>query len=787
MNSLSFFMYCRRHKFRTFLLAALITLVTLGLYVLVAVLDSFPLRVHSSYLTRVSRVYSASSHSLDPAVVSQLRKHPDVARVIFDNGLDMQSPILVGSDQVRLVGVREDDAAYLMGVFDLRLKEGRWFKPRTNEIVLVKEAVQALGLQLGDQIDRSINEDYYGAVPSPLVLVGILEGDPAAGSDSSVRVGFASYEYFESHEAYVSNSVNLLVVAQEGRKEALDGFLETEVVSTLTQVETFRELAELARQARSGLYLAFGLLNSIVALVVALIVGVINRIALAQRVGEFGLLHALGRHKSWLVRRLTFETAAVTGSGWIIGLLLSTLILNALKTGLYRSMGMELDVSNRAPLWFVLPIPLAVIAFTAWSAARVFTRFDAVAIIERGKLSMEDDGKRRAAWRSSIKPLSSRTFYGRHRRRAIILVVGTALMVLGVAFPSFIASVVTDAMRPYYEYLNYVGEISPVTEDTVDPGETAQIKQHPDIAHVIPAIPLELYIHIPPGGGTDINIWGVTEEHLPILMDVFDAQLMEGRPPRPRSNELVLSEAVALNRDLHVGDVIGRLVDGEDGADQTSFDDIPTEMEVVGILASGDLWLAFASYEYLASHALTASRPVHLLVVPVEGRKAIVDGWLKESLASSQTEVKTYDTEKRTHQEMTQRLVLLLVVLEAIIALVAAAALATLNFIFFAQRREEFGILSALGRSRVWLVLRAVRETGSTVLLAWLVSVAVYVSLLICAQAVIYTPRGLRLDLLNPTPWLFTLPIPLVVVGVSAGTTSWVLSKLDSVTIIERR
>jgi len=41
--------------------------------------------------------------------------------------------------------------------------------------------------------------------------------------------------------------------------------------------------------------------------------------------------------------------------------------------------------------------------------------------------------------------------------------------------------------------------------------------------------------------------------------------------------------------------------------------------------------------------------------------------------------------------------------------------------------------------------------------------------------------------LINPTPWLFTLPIPLVVVAASTSTIARMLSKLDPVSIIERR
>jgi hypothetical protein len=43
------------------------------------------------------------------------------------------------------------------------------------------------------------------------------------------------------------------------------------------------------------------------------------------------------------------------------------------------------------------------------------------------------------------------------------------------------------------------------------------------------------------------------------------------------------------------------------------------------------------------------------------------------------------------------------------------------------------------------------------------------------------------LNFLNLLPWLFTLPIPLAVIGVGAGTISRTLSRLDPVSVIERR
>jgi ABC-type antimicrobial peptide transport system permease subunit len=122
-----------------------------------------------------------------------------------------------------------------------------------------------------------------------------------------------------------------------------------------------------------------------------------------------------------------------------------------------------------------------------------------------------------------------------------------------------------------------------------------------------------------------------------------------------------------------------------------------------------------------------------------------------------------------------------------VVAAVAAFALAILSYFFFNQRQREFGTLHALGHSRRWLVLRTMGEAVTVIALAWLLGAVVCLAGLVYMRTILYGPYGLDLDLLNPAPWLFTLPMPLAVTAVSAGLVVWMLSRLDPVTIIERR
>jgi ABC-type lipoprotein release transport system permease subunit len=781
MNPLSPFTYYRRHKRQTILLVGLIILVTLGIYVMVGVLDSVMDTAYTTanYLTRLSYVYPAIGYSLDSAVELQIQTHPDVARVIPDNGILISWPSLFGGESLKVFGVAEADMQVLMDICNLQLKEGRMLEAHSNEIMLPEAITHILKLEIGDHIDRSINKDYYENVMEPLVLVGILKSDPSADSKPGILLGFVSHEYLDGHEMYAPRPSRLLVIAQEGHKTTVDGFLETTILSTDTEVETHGLVSAFYDDAIQLFHLVFGVVDCLVVVVIALVVGAVNQIAIKQRLAELGLLHAIGHHKNRLIRRLTLEMAFLAVVGWTAGLILSRVLFAWLKANLYEPMGMELNLANLSPIWFTIPIPLMAITAASFSVLRVFAQFNAVDIIERRKLSAEGGKRRRAVRRSSARPLSSRIFYLRHRRQGLMMVAITALMILGIAFPAFFISPIIDAQLPLNGYLHQVSVTSPEMDRAVDSTVATQINAHPSVGRIIPARGLNLRVKIL---ATDaaFRFYGVSENDLPFLFELYGVYLQEGRLPSPGSNEVILSEAVAMNRGLGVGDTFGRPVNELDSS-------IPTEMMVVGILAPSDLWLGFASYDFLESHELYSSQSVHLLVIPAEGRKVELDDWLEKDVASTQTNVLTYGMQYHEIQQAKRGILLACAALESVIAVVAAIAVGILNYIFFAQRLEEFGMLHATGHSRRWLVLRTVRETASVVGLAWLMGAAICVLGLILAQVTIYAAEGVNIDFSNPTPWLFTLPIPLVIIAASAGTIARKLSKLDPVSIIERR
>ena len=808
MNPLSPFTYYRRHRRAALLLLVLIGSLTLGVFVMVGVMStgsgSTFYRYH--YLTRLSRILAGQA--LDPGSVAQLRAHPDVATVLPENGLVINFPAYGGVHSRPVLGMSEADLPLVMAACDLRLKEGCLIEPRAAEVVLSQEIVRVLGLQIGDHIGHDINEDFYPTIVTELTLVGVLESVPSEARPE-IQAGFVSYEYIEGHEAYQPRLFNLLIIPREGRRVAVNDFAETLTDGSggtaSVRLETFEGETERWRQVEkvvSGMYI---LADGVVAVAAALVVGMVNQIAIAHRLPELGLLHAMGHEKRRLVRRLVLEMGAIVCVGWGSGLLLSVTLSLLLNTTPFAGGGPAIDLASPVPFLFTLPIPFAAVSWVGISVNRVLNRLDTIAIVERGKLSMEETnsnplrsaagaGRQRAA-HSALSPLSSWMFYLRHRRQGLALLLSTGLMVLGVAFPSFVSTMMTDATWPLLiSYSSHASIVSPApTYQAVDPAVLAQIRAHPGVAHVIPVRVLSMMVNAIPAE-SPLPVYAVREGDMQTLLDLYGLHVGEGEMVRPRSGQIVLTHALAQNRGLGVGDAVGRPIH--------KMDSMPTALTIVGLLDSTApglaerkgyhvptalRWVGFASYEFVEDHEQYSAAPMQSLVIPVEGHAAEVETWLEESIASPQVAVETFGTRYRYVQEFLRIALPLLAITESILAVVAAVALAILNYIFVTQRQDEFGILHAVGHSRVRLIARTLRESAGIAGVAWLIGAACCLVLVLGAQAIVYAPKGMSLDLANAVPWLFTLPIPLAVAAASAGTIGWTLSRLDPVAIIERR
>lgn len=790
MNPLSVWTFYRRHKRRAFLLLSLSILVTAGIYLMGALMWGVygeTGRANYMFLSKFSVVIPESlEDGPDPAVVAQLRANPDVTRVIPASAIWITVPGLMagGGSGFELWGLMEQDIPYILERCGAALKQGRMLEPRTNGLLLSDKVAANLGLKVGDTIHDSVDSDLYGSVVAPLQVVGILEGD--------VRLGIVSLEFLNNHERYGRFGNRFLVVPQQDRDAAVDDFLRGEIQTTRTDVLTLQKFNEqVMNEYLQGLLIMVPGI-AVVVIVFALVIVVVNWIALSRRWPELGIAHAIGLSRKWLVRRLTAETAALASVGWALGIGLSCLILYILKMTFFTPRGYDLTIVQLSVIGLTLPVPTAVSGFTFISVRRILSRLDPVAIIERGGQSQEGEQKQSKAASSSPKPLASVTFYKRHKRRAMFLISAMSLMIMAVVLVIFTLAAGSGAREPGLRYLSRLSIVrSTGAGDGLDPGTVAQVRIHPAVERVIPVAPRYhlLSIRIPPFMASEASPFGVYADDMAYLVELYDLEMKEGHLPRPHTNEMVIPEIIAQNRDLKIGDVIG----DPDHPAYPGAESLPAEFVISGIFARSaapkdENWLGFVSLEFLESHEAFHIRGVPpLIVVPKAGQKDTLDSWLEDELAGVGVSVLTYRQQIDRARKDARSEMLVFALLESVIALVAAIALAVLNYIFVSQRQSEFGVLHALGYGRLRLVWRTVRETAFTTGAAWGLSVILCLIGLLYLQFGMFAPLGLRLNFFNLTPWLFTLPIPVAVLVVITGTMVRTLSQLDPVSIIERR
>lgn len=785
MNPLSPLTYYRRHRQRTALLFGIICAGTAGLYLLGALslaIFYVPGHVGSTFLSNFAAVVPIDGTELDPTVVAQIRANPHVARLIpVKSGIEIEVPDPVRTDtDYYLLGLREADIPHVLKESELALVEGRFPQPRASEILLSRQLAAALNLQIGDTIDRSVEPDLYDDILEPMELVGIVAGD--------VRLAIIPYEYLNDHEMYRRKAVSALLVApKEGQLGALDDFLVNEIQSRQTAVQTLHLLREEIAEDNLEFTIYGTPISAMMTVVIAVVIGVISQIALAKRLSEFGILHATGHGKKWLTRRLALETSVLAAFGWAAGIALSWLILYLFKVAYFAPHGHELDPLNLTPLPLTIPVPLAVVGLTVLKARRVFARLDAVAIVERRELSTEK-GLSLKPSKSSPKPLAAVTFYRRHRRRAITLIGAMAAAIMMVSLLIFNFAITADAemagLKKWQQMSLIQSEAGPL-----DPGVATQLRAHPDVERVIPTVVIyPLSMSIPPFSEERIHTFALSAEDMAYLVELFALEIKEGHLPQARTNEIIISEVTAQNRNLKVGDAIGSY---ENPAYRNA-PVLPAELVVSGIFArpaapDDETWLSFVSLEYMDSHEDYAGLGRRLIAIPKAERKADLDQWLESELTNVRMSTVTYRQELAREQEMTRSLILTIAMIESAIALVIALSLAVLNHIFVSQRRSEFGVLNALGWHRLKLVWRTVRESAFTTATAWGFSIALCSIALLGLQIGVFAPLGLRFDFFNPTPWLSTLPIPIAVLVVASSTIARTLSRLDPVSTIEAR
>ncbi|MBZ9686548.1 FtsX-like permease family protein [Clostridium estertheticum] len=382
-----------------------------------------------------------------------------------------------------------------------------------------------------------------------------------------------------------------------------------------------------------------------------------------------------------------------------------------------------------------------------------------------------------------MKPLSALSYSKNNKKKLIastisILVAVSFLYVLQTFVKSIWDSMYELNVNPYKNHMT----IESTEKDKPIPGNiVGSLKDNPNVENIIPFISYETR-YVIPGASTNASILGIRPEDIDYVMKKHNITLKEGRMPLGNHKEVALDYRMSKNKNVKIGDKIGNSINKNDS--------LNGEYTVVGIV-EGNGYLSFMPYNTTTTTTTTSINAndtivvkKSLLVFPKDNKIKEVDELLL-SFSKKEVAVLTLSAIIKLFNEKasTMRTLDMICILAIIVMVISVGSS---KYVQFFSRKQELGILNAMGYTKGELMKKAFLEVlivnmlGFTlgVIFGWLSSILINDGAFgaVGGVAVYFSSKAFLMALYIP---LFTTLFTLIPVN-------RMISKLDPIVMIEK-
>ena len=379
--------YYRRNIWRVLPVGGAIIISVFLIAAIVTLLNSVDDSIRTNYgsVGRFSIIAPQFAADVPPQVLQRASKAPSLAQEITSIPYFVLLQTVFGQMPVPIYGLAQDDMKPMARATGNKLVEGRYPALNEPEIALSRAWANNLHLKIGETFVP--DNPRLPSLTEPQKLVGIFEGG------ESIAMTDRAYVLLELPEV-VRRPSYIYIAASPDKTTALSNYLSDlsdhptkyglvkEDVQRL-RVFTFDGLVNELRKSLAFLYKFLAIADIMVIGAVAMLSGFLANIYFEQRLGEFGLLAALGFRRERLAKRLVIETGSLVLFSWIVGLGVTALIFWALDTFYMIPNGLILSKIGRDALLYTLPTPLIVGAASLATVLLRLYRLDPIEIMER--------------------------------------------------------------------------------------------------------------------------------------------------------------------------------------------------------------------------------------------------------------------------------------------------------------------------------------------------------------------------------------------------------------------
>jgi ABC-type antimicrobial peptide transport system permease subunit len=172
-----------------------------------------------------------------------------------------------------------------------------------------------------------------------------------------------------------------MVFPKPGQMAGLDEYIRTIPRNEFSHT-TYVSENEILNTEYDSAKLVIWVIDIVTVSVLSLAAGLLNTIYFMQRMHEYGTLAAIGYSVAFLIRRTLSEAMSLTVVAWLLGLVGAEVLTILLRALLFSPRGYSLASLDLQAVYFTLPIPILIAAFSLVTVFRQFRRLDPVTIVE---------------------------------------------------------------------------------------------------------------------------------------------------------------------------------------------------------------------------------------------------------------------------------------------------------------------------------------------------------------------------------------------------------------------
>ena len=376
------------------------------------------------------------------------------------------------------------------------------------------------------------------------------------------------------------------------------------------------------------------------------------------------------------------------------------------------------------------------------------------------------------------QPLAPTTYLWRNTGKSIPLILVIVLSVMLIAGIVSIMNSIPLSIRTIYRYSERSLGITPRGDVNVTPRVYEELK-------ATCPVPIERII-VCRAADTEVKsivgkwpfvVLALKPDDLDYYIQKHGGKALEGRLPQGDQPEAVVSRPVARNLGLKLG---GELLGPDRNVGYS-----PRSVRIVGLIDSPE-WIALMPYGY---HAANHFPPLDVLAVfaPDLPTQRKLDDWAVEKFKGDRARLFSYAELEKSTNEMFKILYKILNVVIFILVAVITLVVGLLMNIYQSQRVQEFALLQALGYTKQSLLKRVIAETALVIMGGWILGVFAAIGLLQMVYLTLMEPQAFALNPFDPQAYLYSLPVPIAILGVGIWTILHRFKTFDPVGVVERR